>query len=564
MKFNLNKGEDNIQQYITVMAEVLKADVEIIDDQMKKIRGTNNSNEGLENGKETIRYVYRQTIEKGEFQIMENTCHKSPTFVMGTPIVYNDVTVGVIGITCFTEKQRVHIINNFETFKNFQSMISELIVSSILDTIAYEKSRAITKFFHNVFETIEDGLFIVGHKNLIINHNKKSKVILDLEDQSLIGMPIDIMETGKTFFGRTEYNIKIGNNYRLVTGTYLPLSISLNQNVLVFRDSKTIQSYINKSSTNESVSPLDKIIGQSKNILILKNKIGLIHDSNSTVLITGESGTGKEQIAKSIHLLSHRKTKPFLSINCSALPEHLIDQALFGYIKQTFSGEPEMDRIGLLEKSCGGTIFIDEISELPIHIQVKLLHVLEKMTIPSLNSKGETTLDLRVIAATDIDLAGVVEKKLFREDLYFKLNVIPFHTTPLRKRPSDLRIMVLHFIRLYEKILNKTITQIDNDYWHAIEQHQWLGNIRELQNVVEYSLNMVASNTRLQTYHLPQDFVGGIGLASNDEYNLVVIEKSIIKKLLEENQGTLTREDMAKKLGIGVATLYRKIEKYNL
>ena len=314
---------------------------------------------------------------------------------------------------------------------------------------------------------------------------------------------------------------------------------------------------------------MDYIIGNNKQIRQLKDSIKKIAKSNSTVLISGESGTGKELIARSIHSQSDRATKPFIAVNCAAIPESLLESELFGYLKGAFTGANVQGRVGKFELANKGVIFLDEIGDMPLHLQAKILRVLQDKRLTPIGSNKVVQLDIRVVAATNKNLKKLMEENKFREDLYYRLNVIPIAVPPLRKRLDDIEKLSYHFLTRYNESFGKNVTKIDNEVLQAFMEYDWDGNIRELENVIEYMMN-VTENDTLTIDLLPSNILEKNSnkfesMEENEISQRVVpiseLEKNEIKKALDiYGYDTKGKQIAARKLGIGIATLYRKIE----
>jgi len=231
----------------------------------------------------------------------------------------------------------------------------------------------------------------------------------------------------------------------------------------------------------------DNIIGQSRALRSVLETARAVAATNSTVLITGESGTGKELIARRIHELSPRGDRPFVSLNCGAFPETLLESELFGYVKGAFTGAAQSKQ-GLFQSADGGTLFLDEIGEMSLPMQVKLLRVLQEWKVRPLGSTEERRVDVRVIAATNKDPRKLVAEKIFREDLFYRISVIPLHIPPLRDRVEDIPLLALHFLQRFAEQMNKPVRGIAPDALAALRRHDWPGNVRELENAIERSI----------------------------------------------------------------------------
>ena len=315
-----------------------------------------------------------------------------------------------------------------------------------------------------------------------------------------------------------------------------------------------------------------KIIGNSKEILKVYSIIKKVANTTANVLILGESGTGKELVARAIHENSSRKEMPFVAINCGGIPENLLESELFGYMKGSFTGA-YLDKAGLFEVAAGGTIFLDEIAELPPVLQVKLLRVVQEKTFRRIGSSEDIKVDTRIISATNQNLEQRVKEGAFREDLYYRLNVIPLQIPPLRKRRDDIPLLTKHFIEKYSREFGKEVNTISGYALELLMNYSFPGNIRELENIIERSIVLEQSNIIL-----PENLVMG-GIESQGEGGLVGsndippegidlneemarYERQLIEKVLEKAGGSKTRT--AELLHVSADSLRYRIEKLGI
>ena len=326
---------------------------------------------------------------------------------------------------------------------------------------------------------------------------------------------------------------------------------------------------------NKDPNLLDEteMVGSSQELLHVSRQVHEVakHES-ATVLITGESGTGKELVAQAIHNLSPRKEKPFVEINCGSLPFNLLETELFGHEKGAFT-DAKNRKIGLFEEANGGTIFLDEIGEMDLNLQVKLLRVLEDRKIRRLGGTRSIEIDVRVIAATNRDVKIAINEKVFREDLYYRLNVFPIHIPPLRERREDVLPLLDFFIQRFSRDFNKIIHEISRDALDLFKRYSWPGNVRELRNVIE-RICIMHNDIVIQPEHLPTEIWGGTPLTETavtleiPSEGIVLeevvgdIEKQYIEKALEISGGNVAKTSRI--LNVPRGTLRYKLVKYGL
>jgi transcriptional regulator with PAS, ATPase and Fis domain len=306
------------------------------------------------------------------------------------------------------------------------------------------------------------------------------------------------------------------------------------------------------------------IIGKSKALGDMLEVVKKVAPTQATVLITGESGSGKELIAHAIHALSDRKDKLFLPVNCGALPETLLESLLFGHMKGSFTGA-FANQEGLFEKARGGTIFLDEIGEIPQHLQVKLLRALEGKEILPIGSTTPRRIDVRVLAATNRDLKREVEQGRFRDDLYYRLNIMEIHIPPLRERPEDIPLLVEHLILKHNPELKKHFKGAEPEVVRALMSLPWKGNVRELDNVIEHTM-ILADGEWITLKDLPaailSDGQAAPPFTPNLKEALKQFERQHILRVLE--QAGQDRKEAARLLDISLSSLYRKLEELGI
>jgi two-component system response regulator PilR (NtrC family) len=304
-------------------------------------------------------------------------------------------------------------------------------------------------------------------------------------------------------------------------------------------------------------STFHNVVGRAQSMVKLFEMVKRLSTVKSNVVIVGESGTGKELIARAVHYNGITRDHPFVPVNCGALPDNLIESELFGYRKGAFTGAMR-DKIGYFEAANRGTLFLDEISTLPLEVQSALLRVLEEKAVTPVGDTHARQIDVRIVAASNQDLEKMVEQKLFREDLLFRLNVVKLTIPPLRQRKEDIPLLVHHFLAKYSREMSKKVTGITNGAMRALLAHPWRGNVRELENVIERAV-IFADGSEIGVQSLPFS-TEGLTDDVNEDLNVAMEHFERQHILYSLRRHNYDKTETAKSLGIGVSSLYRKLD----
>ena len=329
--------------------------------------------------------------------------------------------------------------------------------------------------------------------------------------------------------------------------------------VISFRDISELEIFREKHITKNQ---FHGVVGHSKAMQEIFQLIEEISDSDASVLIQGDSGTGKEMIANAIQATSLRKDKPFIKVNCSVFSPQLLASELFGHVKGAFTGAIK-DRPGRFEVADGGTLFLDEVCEMPLQTQLQLLRVLQEGTFERVGESVTRTVDVRVIAASNKNIKETISQGNFREDLYYRLNVIPIEIPPIDQRKEDIPHLVQHFIKKYSLSYNKNIQDVEDDALDYLVDYPWPGNVRELENALEYAFARSKDKNIIEVCKLPPNIREKVSpiVRQNKTYP-TKDEAAKINQLLEKNHWNKTK--VAKELGIGRSTLWRRLKELNL
>ena len=451
-----------------------------------------------------------------------------------------------------------------------------------------------TKLLHipaDIIETIVENAFewlvVVDREGKIIYINHNYCEFLEVNREETIGRHVTevientrmhiVAKTGKEELADLQFikgNYMIANRVPIIKNGEVIAAFG----TVFFRDTQEwmkmdshvkslltrMQPYIQKIDSGVKYT-LDDILGESKQIISLKEKVKMVSNSDISILIRGESGTGKELFAHSIHQLSSRSQNPFIKVNCGAIPENLLESELFGYEEGAFTGAKKGGKKGKFQLANGGTLFLDEIGDMPLSMQVKLLRALQDGEIEPIGSTKSISVDVRIIAATNRPLENMIEEKRFREDLFYRINVVPFSVPPLRERAEDLTLLIAYFIDKVTNRLGKRIAGIESSVMEILKSYSWSGNIRELENVIEAAVHLTKGE-QITLDSLPDYLQTQTAIYRFNNKKLKVIveetEKWVLMQSLDRNKDDKVL--VGRELGISRSTLYEKLNKYGL
>lgn len=586
MKIELGYIKNDIQNIADAIETVLKIDVTIVDENLIRIAGTGKYISKI--GEQIDGYAFKKSLQDGEVIVIDNPkvspickecCRAGNCNEFGEiccPIVCDGKSYGVIGLIAFSEEQRKIIETNSKGMVNFLTRMADLLSGKLKAAIKSYELDIEKKKLETLVDGMDKSVVSIDVDGRIDRYNLKFKKMFNIKD--------DI--TGKIIFDIFKF-IKIPDKYRKghsfsasfsykgggksIKGIYNMSRIELNGEikgyVIDFTDKKEAIKNYNKMNKDRSIM-IDNIIGESEPIKKVKKETIMAAQSVSTVLITGESGTGKELFARAIHNHSKRAEYPFIAVNCAAIPDNLLESELFGYEEGAFTGARKGGKLGMFEIAHKGSLFLDEIGDMSLHLQSKLLRVLQEKEVNKIGAKSNIEIDVRIIAATNKDLESMVKEGTFREDLYYRLNVIPIKLPSLSQRKGDIPLLIDYMIKEYSIKLEKSVEGIDEIALDRMQRYGWPGNVRELQNSIEYSVNMAQGN-KITVDVLPKSILEYEEKFEEDETSAIEtleeLEKREIQKALKRySVYKKDKELAAKALGISRATLYRKIEKYGI
>lgn len=507
----LSSIKNTVMQVADGITAAIGIETEIVDARLKIIGGTGRYVKKIgayeEEGDLDSPYLYGRLLRSGReyvcLDIREDESYQpveEELAEIACPIQIENQILGLLSLVAFTPRQQKKMRENQESLLNFLRRMSELIASKLIEAQSNSKLAIL-------LESMPEGLLAVDFDGKIFSCNFTSEVLLMKKRDQLIGNNIDdLFPAGELHPERLkEHREKEvlyvqGEKKRRLIFTVVPIPEV--GTMLLFQDFDTVARSAGSIAHMHNKTTFSDIFGASAQMAELKERAAQVAGSDSTILITGESGTGKELFARAIHNKSRRRDQIFIAINCGAIPDTLLESELFGYEKGSFTGADKNGRPGKFELANHGTLFLDEIGDMPLHMQVKMLRVLQSRTIERIGGVASIEVDVRIIAATNKNLEEMIAKNEFREDLYFRLNVIPLHITPLRERPEDISSMLMKSLRKFNQILGKGIDGFEKDALEMLISYRWPGNVRELENVVEYAVNMEQTQM-IRTENLP-------------------------------------------------------------
>ncbi len=590
----LAKVSENGQQVAEAIATVLKVEVEIIDTELLRVAGTGIIRNDV--GTRLLRGLVNKHVQKTGKHIfikeagfhpiclscpLTGHCFYKASIVY--PIIAESEVIGTVSLTAFDDKQKETLCINTDSLIEFVGRMADLISSKALEREHISERMLMAKRLEAIVDAVDEGVLAVDQSGFITHFNRSSELLFGAKKDQVLGkdskqifpsLPLsEVLRDGKEFNSLEVFINYEGRKLHLLS-TVKPIKANRGPVVGVvasFRDFKETQRLAYEIMNTQELVGFNDLVGVSRSFNEVKATGLKISAGNSPVLIVGESGTGKEVFARAIHSAGPYGHKPFISINCGAIPENLLEIDLFGYVEGAFPGARRGGKQGKFELANNGTIFLDEVGNLSLYLQTKLLKFLQERRIERVGGTRLIPVEIRVIAATNSDLQDMVRKKLFKDDLYYSLSVIPLVIPPLRERKEDIKLLLDYYMKRFGKLLGKEIHGFTDEASKACLKYQWPGNIRELVYAVEYAINR-EENTLISLESLPPELRedtkkrGRDSLTSDGQMlQLAQMEKEAIVTALDKfgwtDEGKIRA---ARVLGISRATIYRKIQRYGL
>ena len=591
----LSKNQLDVQQVAEAIASVLTVEVTIADERLRRIAGTGRY-EGRIGGRLVKDSAFAAVLREGRGFIIANprehavcnTCEGKQSCEeraeVCCPIMLDGKVIGVIALIACDEAQYQILLANPDGLFDFLQRMADLLAGKIAGRERLEQLHAIQQQLTTLFDTVQEGIIAVDRNGKIVNINAAAAKMLQVSQKPVLGkelalllsgLPLaDSLATGHDVFNREAFRLIRGQRVYYVSTVKTWLGgTEVWGAVVTLREMAEVKKIVSNFSTQEHCFSFEMILGDSPALAKAKQEAAQAAAGNVTVLIQGESGTGKELFARAIHNASARRDKPIIAINCAAIPEALLESELFGYEEGAFTGARRGGKPGKFELADGGTVFLDEIGDMSLSLQAKLLRVLQERKIERVGSTETTAIDVRIIAATHKDIEAMVRQGEFRQDLYYRINVFPLQIPSLCQRRQDLPLLIERFLARYRDKMAKNVEGIDADAYACLLEYGWPGNIRELENTIEYLVS-IADGEIIEQRHIPQRILiagktaqPGSPVQAQPTRLLTIaeLEKRAIMSAIEQFGLTMRgKAQLTQVLGISKATLYRKLKQYNI
>ena len=577
---------DTVQHVVSAISAVLGVEVAIIGNNFELVATSKTFLEtrGNEVNATFIKNVYRKGVavipNPGMHEFCVGCKHEGncpETAEVLRVIEHDGKRYGVILLAAYTASQKEKLLNSTGELLEFISEMTNLIYNEILLQKTFETEKLMKHQLETTMNFVDTGIITVNQKGRVRQINNKARELTGAKPNGNKGVLINHL-LPRTLVDQLLIEGKKITRCEVDSGPSLEVHCILSANPIIV-DNKIMGAVLRLADFREVVSTVyefsgqhidttfDDILGKSEAISVTKEQAAKVAKNESTVLILGESGTGKELFARAIHTNSQRKDRPFIAINCAAIPEALLESELFGYDDGAFTGSRKGGKPGKFELAAGGTLFLDEIGDMPLHMQAKILRVLQEGLIERVGGLKTKKVDVRIIAATHRALQQLVEKGTFREDLFYRLNVVPIPVPPLRKRQNDISVLLSYFLEKYKVKMKRSMSGFSQEAMETLQAYHWPGNVRELQNTVEYTVN-IESNNIIGVESLPSSVRSQATPKTQKKAlpeKVREFELLLIKEAMEEFDCSVEgKKQTAKKLGISLPTLYRKIKEHEL
>lgn len=564
----LFKVADSVKKYAQVISSVLNMDVDIADNNLMRLAGTGRFSDHVDTYMASEGKAFKWVLENKKPIVVENPrLHKvcldcstrdccDEKYEISCPIILDGEVIGVIALATFEEKTKFNISENLSNYLDFLENIADLIAAKAAEYKNYQEQEFTLQLLKRLMDFINDGVIVFSEGNSILFINRKAEVLFGNTLSQLKYLrkikqfSIQKVKSNNNL-SQVEYDCTVKGRKVKLLGNIYPITVGEREvsEVFVFQDTISLHQNLFQAHQPEDYN-FEHIIGREENFLLIIEHAKVLSYSDKNILICGETGTGKEIFARAIHNESGRKNKPFITVMCSSTMDSILESEVFG----DNLNSPDGKTISKMELARDGTIFFDEIGDMSLRLQARLME--------SIKSQADNAV--RIIAASSSDLKAMVGSGQFRKDLYYTLETFSITIPPVRSRPSDIELLVRFFLEKYCHLEGKELT-LEKDVYDLLCKYSWPGNVREIENIVSLIVNLQSGEKKVSVKDLPETVKNKLVQNTIGQYNLERIEKETILNALNSfGSSTDAKKYIAKELGISTATLYRKLEKYSI
>lgn len=588
----LREIQESVRRIARAIAAALGVEVTISDENYTVVASTRHDMpEGSVAQGRLIRHVFQtkkpELVDRPGFHPLcrgcyqEKSCPETAEIVI--PILLDGAVIGDVSLIALNEVQRQRLLKDQRALLEFMHEMVGLVAVKAKEFVTTKQLARSLEELQTIINAVDEGFITTNECGVIVHCNAYAARMLHGRPEEIVGaklqdvlptFPVDeVLASDERFIEREIIARRGGKRLHLFVSVYvIQREVAPQSWVIKLRDIGEVRKFVYEMTEQQQQYTFSCIIGSSPALTAVKERAEQFAKSKSPVLIYGESGTGKELFARSIHASSNRAERPFIAVNCAAIPDALLESELFGYEEGAFTGAKRGGKPGKFELANGGTLFLDEVGDLSFHLQAKLLRALQDQQIERVGGVRPFTVDVRIIAATNRNLEELIERKEFREDLYYRLAVLPLFIPPLRQRKTDILELADYFLHKYSREAGKAITGFSAAAEELLLSYSWPGNVRELENAVEYAVNLEQGKF-VQVPSLPSR----IRESKKPTLTTVFVKNPFSRRQLLDQIKKAQQEDIklalekfgysvqgkeaaARSLGISRATLYRRLK----
>ena len=570
----LREIQDTVILYANILAQILKIDVTIVDTSLRRVAGTGRMEKQVDSDISEEGHIFAQALKTCETQVVDtpgqseiclkycthvNDCKE--TFHMSTPIMEKGKPIGVICFTCYTQKQRTHAMKNKESFRKFLQQFADLIALKAAEKREVQRDAAMKELLKTIVNHLDAGVLVLNSQNQVVELNDVCCEILKLPENKIYTENASVHDTGNQIGGFEVYSVRAGGNSYNLAGRLIDLGMEEEMKFLLFKQAeRTVKESLGLQA-RRNTEGIAAIMGESPQAKRLKQDILKMADSPSSILIFGEKGLEKEKIVQAIHEESQRRGQILSIVSCAAEDSLKLERELFGLA----GSKNSKGKVGKIEAAAKGTLVLEDVDKLTLDLQRKVWQFLESGSLIRIGGTKKRKAGTRLLFTTAVDLEKLAEEGFFLYSLYYKISALILNVPPLRERQGDIHYFAQKYLQQYADAMKKEIRSISPEVYRCVDACPWPGNLWELRNAMEYAVNMMQLDGNITMEDLPERLWLESEGKEEENLNLDAMEKHLIEKAIARyGTGTEQKRQVAEALGIGVATLYRKIKKYQI